>query len=61
MRLRSKKTLPFTKKSKVFALFQQLWEEELGEQLTYEKAEEYGPKVLALVGSVARSKRLGLL
>lgn len=27
------------------------------EELTFEKAQEYGPKILALVGAVARWKR----
>lgn len=49
--------LPFTANSDVFRAFQHLWLEEVHEELTYERAQEYGPKILALVGAVARWKR----
>ncbi|MDO8648710.1 MAG: hypothetical protein Q7R81_02910 [Candidatus Peregrinibacteria bacterium] len=49
-------TLPFTANSEIFHAFQRLWQEELGEELSYEYAEA-NPKLLALVGSVARWKR----
>ncbi len=41
-----------------FQTLQTLWVEEIGEELTPEKTEEYGGRVLALVALVARSKRL---
>lgn len=49
--------LPFQRDSETFGLFQQLWRETVKEELSYEKAQEYGPKLLALVGAVARWKR----
>lgn len=49
------------KDSSLFKAFQQLWRQEVSEELTYEKAEEYGPKILALVGAVARARRMGWL
>lgn len=48
--------LPFTADSDVFRAFQDLWREELNEELSYEYAEQ-NPKLLALVGAVARWKR----
>lgn len=54
-------SLPFTADSDVFNAFRQIWQEQVHEELTYEKAKEYGPKLLALVGSVYRAKRMGLL
>ena len=48
--------LPFTKDSEIFRAFQALWQEEIHEELTYEFAEA-NPKLLALVGAVARWKR----
>jgi len=49
-------TLPFSAYSDVFHTFQRLWQEELSEELSYEYAEQ-NPKLLALVGAVARWKR----
>lgn len=48
--------LPFSVDSDVFRAFQKLWREELGEDLSYEYAEQ-NPKLLALMGAVARWKR----
>ncbi|OIO53786.1 hypothetical protein AUJ46_04290 [Candidatus Peregrinibacteria bacterium CG1_02_54_53] len=53
----SQEKLPFTADSDTFRALQVLWKEEVNEDLTYEKAEEYGPRVLAVVGNVARWKR----
>lgn len=50
--------LPFSRDSVAFHAFQDLWRNELGEELTYEKAGEYGPKILALIGAMARAKRM---
>ncbi len=36
--------------------FQGLWKQEMGEELTSEKAREYGENILALVALVARWK-----
>jgi len=36
--------------------FRELWKREIGEELTPEKAEEYGENLLGLVGLVARWK-----
>lgn len=49
-------SLPFSADSDVFRAFQRLWKEEVGEELTYEYAEQ-NPKLLALMGAVARWKR----
>lgn len=48
--------LPFSADSVVFHAFQQLWQEELGEELTYEYAEQ-NPRLLALMGAVSRWKK----
>lgn len=44
-----------------FCLLQIIWLQEVGEELTATKAEEYGEKLLALIGSVARARSLGLI
>ncbi|MEK7591408.1 MAG: hypothetical protein AAB489_04340 [Patescibacteria group bacterium] len=49
-------TLPFSADSEIFQAFQELWREELGQELTYEYAEQ-NPKLLALMGAVVRWKR----
>lgn len=49
--------LPFSKHSDWFRAFRRLWKEAVGEDLSYEQAEAYGPKLLALVGALARWKR----
>jgi hypothetical protein len=54
----SESVLPFQADSEIFRAFQQLWREEIGEELTYEYAES-NPNLLALVGAVARWKRSG--
>ena len=50
-------SLPFKADSEIFRAFQKLWREELGEELTYDYAQE-NPKLLALMGAVARWKRM---
>lgn len=51
--------LPFSEGSDLFRAFRRLWKEEIGEDLSYEEAQAYGPKLLALVGALARWKRSG--
>ena len=53
----SQSGLPFTRDSDTFRALQVLWEDEVKEELTYEKAESYGPNILGLVVAVAQSKR----
>jgi len=53
--------LPFDEHSDIFKSFQEIWREEIHEELTFDKACEYGSKILALVGAVARAKRMGWL
>ena len=54
-------TLPFSPDSEVFHSFQLIWSEIVHEELTYEKAVQYGSKILALVGRVYIAKSEGLL
>lgn len=49
-------SLPFSADSDAFRCFQRLWKEQFREDLTYDQARRHGPKLLALVGSVARWK-----
>ncbi|MFA6038713.1 MAG: hypothetical protein WCV62_01535 [Candidatus Peribacteraceae bacterium] len=51
-------TLPFTKDSDVFHAFQVFWKDEIGEELSYERAQDYGPKILAMVALAARSRHI---
>jgi hypothetical protein len=44
-----------------FQLVQEIWQREIGEELTPKKAEEYGEKLLALVCAVARARSLGFI
>jgi|GEM_PF-2633699 len=53
--------LHFDAHSDIFKAFQEIWREEIHEELTCDKASEYGSKILALVGAVSRAKRMGWL